>query len=348
MRNVLILIHGMVTERDASDHRIGYAELMDNLALFNVRPSDFDAVIGIEWGHEQITDPPRPLAELREDERLTRAEASLHDRISQEAVKSQPSPYNHLLGSLGDGPVSLATRGLTRQVKDAVMLYGITDAIYYASKDGEDAIRSTVYSQALKGMDPFTDSEGVRLFVIAHSLGVTVAHDFLFGLFAPHHTPDFAQPESDPDATQPGKLDAAAVYRGDKDRYLFWREAAQGGEGRPPLTLGAFITAGGQLGLMTMRKQTLIDRLAAGENLDPADIGVGHDGSVRWLNFYDVDDVLGFPSRQLYGDYPTIVDYQVNTGNLGNAHTHYWTDDLVGSLIAELLRDILSERSLGH
>lgn len=346
VKTVLILIHGMVTERFPADHHLGYAELLDNLALYGIRRSEFDAIAAVEWGHEPWASPVMPFASLREDERLTRAEVHLNERVSAKAVRDSHSVGNRQLGPTGSDLISSATRLVTQRIKDEVMLYGITDALYYASPDGETAIRSTVYHQVLSKMESVKDAQEVRLFVMAHSLGVTIAHDFLYGLFAEYHDPDFAAPESDPEANKPSQLQASANYTDDKAQYLFWNHAAKrkAGESGPRLTLGAFITAGGQLPLMLVRKQRLVDQFAQSEALDPTVIGVPREGEPVWYNFYDTDDVLGYPCRLLYGDVPTIVEFQVNTGILQQAHVGYWKHDLVAQRSAELLRAYLPAR----
>ena len=56
--------------------------------------------------------------------------------------------------------------------------------------------------------------------------------------------------------------------------------------------------------------------------------------SFRWLNFYDKEDVLGWPLKPLSPEYASIVesDFAINSGNLLTSwnplsHTGYWTDD---------------------
>lgn len=345
VKNVLVLLHGTVVKRDSANHHLGYAELLDNLALWGVRRSDFDGIVEVEWGREPLSENPVPATELREDQRLTRAEVTLHDRASFSTSKDRASMQNRLLSAFQEGLVPQATRLVTDRIKEDVLIYGIADAVYYASPDGETAIRSTVYHQVLDGLDAFTESSHIRLFIIAHSLGVTVAHDFLFGLFAPYHLPDFAAPEDTPEATRPDILRDGDEYRHDKRRFAFWRAAAQRGAARhndsedlgPRLSVAGLITTGGQLALMMLRTQAMVDRMAAGETLDPTLLGLPREGKPIWYNFYDVDDVLGFPCHRLYA-VPTIMDFQVNTGLLEKAHSRYWTSKVVIERIADLLR----------
>jgi hypothetical protein len=77
----------------------------------------------------------------------------------------------------------------------------------------------------------------------------------------------------------------------------------------------------------------------------------------RWLNFYDRDDVLGYPLRALYEKnrdalnhqrqtVDRIEDYQINVGMPGvdltpRAHSEYWTDNDLTRPVAEHLRSLL-------
>jgi|GEM_PF-1485449 hypothetical protein len=332
MANILILIHGMITERDPINHQSGYGKLVDNLAFFGLRRSSFAEIIGVEWGHES----PIATSRLRPDQQLQRAEATLYDRFRFESVSADKSPQNYLLSGVSAflDQRAFLLRGASQRVKESVLLLGITDALYYASPDGENAIRATVYSQILRQLhrDGLHNAPDVRLFIIAHSLGATVAHDFLFGLFNP-----------DPDYI-PGFLDeslAHLVTEQDRQDFLFWRSRARGSgmPGEKTLSLGTLITAGAQLPLMVMRKQILVEKLAQNEFLDPTEIGIPEDGIPKWRNFYDVDDLLGFPSRRLYKNVPTIEDFQVDTAAFpGAAHTQYWENETVQFRTAELIR----------
>ncbi len=63
----------------------------------------------------------------------------------------------------------------------------------------------------------------------------------------------------------------------------------------------------------------------------------------EWMNFYDKDDVLGFPLQKINDAYSeVVVDKEVNAGNLFSnwtpfSHNGYWKDDEVIEPIAEAL-----------
>jgi hypothetical protein len=93
-----------------------------------------------------------------------------------------------------------------------------------------------------------------------------------------------------------------------------------------------------QLPLFALRKQALVDRLAKGGLLDPADIGVAPNEQTQWLIVYDVDDPLGFATRELYGDKPEVLQIQVDAGDTPiDAHTGYWTNSVVIAETARLI-----------
>lgn len=62
-----------------------------------------------------------------------------------------------------------------------------------------------------------------------------------------------------------------------------------------------------------------------------------------WTNFYDRDDLLGYPIQTINDEYAKVVtDQEVNAGNLAKnwnpfSHNEYWTDDEVIKPIAQSL-----------
>lgn len=318
-----VVIHGMTPEVEPADLKARGQRFWERLksrepvlrTRFCPEGKPPDRCVFVQWGHE----PPdmKPDAPRRDDEKLTRAQKRIYDRVSYDAVRTRPGPGNILLSGFftQDRGLPFLGGGITR-MKEEIILRGFGDAVYYVSPEGEERVRRTVYSQVLGALEPFLGQE-VRLHVVAHSLGVTVAHDFLFGLFRPGHHPDF--------------LDQAADAH-DAQLYKTWRAAAQGGQ----LTVGSVVSMASQLPLFVMRKQGLVDLLFAGGHLDPADIGVRND-AVRWLLFHDMDDLLGFPSRELYGPKESLKEIQVDNGLPWVAHSGYWENETVLRETAQLL-----------
>jgi hypothetical protein len=329
--NLLILIHGMTPFRNPGDHIAEYRDLRNQLARRKAQLGtlfDDPHTVAVEWGHEPrpADAGPPPVAALRPDQRLTRAENRLVDRVAFANVRKNAGPGDHFLGPFSEILSRLLLRQVTTPIKERVFLLGLTDVLYYCSPEGEQAVRRTVYQQFLEGLKPYRTAESVRLHVIGQSLGATIAFDFLFGLFAP----DSEFPGGEPGFVRenPDLTDAV-------DEYMEWR-----GRAHDTLLLGSKVTTGAQIPLMLMRKQKLVDRLARDpfEPLDPMVIGVPRDGAPRWKIFYDVDDVLGFPARALFASRRTIQEYQVDTNLRPDlAHIKYWEEDRVLDETAEMI-----------
>jgi hypothetical protein len=311
--NVLVLIHGMVADPSPHSHDETYSRFVEGLfghepRLRGLFGDGAQRVVKVEWGH----DVAGPGSDLRPDQRLAGAQRFVASRVAYDAVREHPDALNVVLRGLrGDWNLT-GSRFATRPVREKLIQFGLADAVYYTSEDGERQVRAAVYEQILRGLEPFAGATEIRLHVASHSLGVAVAHDLLYGLFAPGHEPDFA--------TGAGQGSA----RG-QDLFRGWRTKAQGGA----LELGTFVSMASQLPLFVLRKQKLVDRLHEGRLLDPGVIGVSGN-HVQWLVFYDIDDVLGFATRRLYEPANGIKEIQVDAGDLPTtAHTGYWENKAV-------------------
>jgi hypothetical protein len=309
--NLLALIHGITPQADPKP-REQYQPMLRGLHQRGVR---MDVIVEVEWGQGDG-------APVRPDQHLTPAERHVGSVVSFERVKRDESPQNHLSRNLFEKVGVPGVRWAATELRERIVQLGLTDAVYYSSAEGEQAVRSTVYQQVLGALEPHRDAPEVRLHLIGHSLGVTLAHDFLYGLFAPGHAPDFRHQAID-----------AAVG----EQYATWRERAQPPQER--LRLGTLIGLASQLPVFLMRRQNLVARFARGDRLDPTVIGIRPgEQRVRLQTFYDVDDILGFATRPLYAPTPAIVDHQVQTGfEPWSAHTHYFGKEEVIDEVARLL-----------
>jgi hypothetical protein len=207
-RHVLILVHGMITSPDPVDHQSLYHGFLDRLILEQPRLAGrLDKHIFVEWGHQTVAG-----TSLRADEKLTSAESFLAGLVDYGGLRNRFHPNNKLLS---DWSLLFPIRGVLGSVRESLLLFGLGDAIYYCSSDGEAGVRRAVYGQVLAQLRPYED-ETVHLHLVGHSLGATVAYDFLYGLFAPlsnlgDRRPDFAE---DPDYG---------------NEYLRWREKKENG-----------------------------------------------------------------------------------------------------------------------
>ena len=150
----------------------------------------------------------------------------------------------------------------------------------------------------------------------------------MFGLFASDRhfsggVPGFVRENQDDVSLQPF-LEA----------YTFWRERRAAGD----LVLGSMSSTGGQLPLMMMRKQTLVERLARGTRLDAGVIGIAPGDGLKWKLFYDADDALGFPARRMFEPQAAIQEYEVDTHWRPDlAHSLYWNNETVQREMADLI-----------
>lgn len=316
-QHVLVLIHGITPEALPKPHGSQYQRFWSALQREQpALPAVITRIVEVEWGNTLQPSATRP------DERLSEAERRVSVLTNTDHVLSHPSANNLLHpGPFGDWNLIPGLRFLVRNLREQLVQYGLADAVYYASPDGETAVRTSVYGQVLQALRTLKDEPEVMIHVVGHSLGVTVAHDFLYGLFGKTKTPDYL---------------AQTPFLEDRDDYLHWRTRARRGE----LKFGSFTSMASQLPLFALRKQQLVDQLASGGVLDPSDIGVERNGQTQWLIVYDVDDPLGFATRELYGNRPEVRQVQVDAGDTPvHAHTGYWANNLVIRETAQLIAE---------
>ncbi|HEY9824912.1 MAG TPA: hypothetical protein V6D19_05655 [Stenomitos sp.] len=284
--------------------------------------------IGVEWLHELPASPKPSVNELYDDQRLMRAQNFVNERVAYKVLREVKEENNHVMKLLGgdwglgfDAPTLLVVRNLIVALRETIITRGLGDVVYYASADGEEQIRKRAYHQVLSQLHPYLNEPDVRLHLWGQSLGVTLTHDFLFGLFNrdPSYTPGFLkQVENEEDRTD----------------FELWRKKAQKGE----LRLGSLTSTASQLPILLMRSQKVVDSFANEQLLDATNIGITDPSRVCWNIFYDVDDLLGFGTRRLYNHKQAIQEFQVDTGdNPGDAHTNYWKNTVVQEKTAQLL-----------
>ena len=66
----------------------------------------------------------------------------------------------------------------------------------------------------------------------------------------------------------------------------------------------------------------------------------------KWDNYYDPDDVLGWPLRQLSNSFNIVKDHDINAGGLFTSwnplsHLKYWSDKDVINPLADILKNLL-------
>jgi hypothetical protein len=314
-KNVLVFVHGMTTDVAPSDPTRQGGRYDQFWTALQARKPELkylfsNGPIKVEWGH-QLSPNENP---VRDDHKLTEVERFVNDQVSYRNLEQHSGPNNIIISDWGIPGI----RQVVTNVREGVVSFGLTDVAYYCSDDGETRVRAQVYSQVLLAMQQYLTESNVRIHLFGHSLGVTIVHDFLFGLFKKDHEPDFVK------NNQGGPWTSQEFQK--------WRDKAQGGE----LTVGGVALAASQLPLLVMRKQVMIDKLFTHQGLNPADIGVVSTG-IQVKFFYDVDDVLGFSSRNLYSPNDAMMDIQVDVGDTPqSAHTGYWKNETVIRETAQL------------
>lgn len=272
-----------------------------------------------EWGHQLSADPPD-----RGDHKVSGAQARILHLIKRSTVEAAGEGKDV---RISDYHWFWPFRWiLNRFVRERIIQRGFTDAAYYMAPDGEAYVREAVYGEILRELDDHTGDTEVRLHLIADSLGVTVAHDFLFALFndTDGYEPGYTK-QTDPPPTEVAALNT-------------WRAKAESGE----LRVGSFVAAGSQLPVFLLRKQAIVNRFyenkdSDDERVNPRLLGLSED-TVQWLLFYDVDDLLAYPTRHLYAPRKAIREVQVESADRPDkAHTKYWRKKKVLEEAASLI-----------
>ena len=187
------------------------------------------------------------------------------------------------------------------------------DAIAYQPSPQGRELYDTVHAEMARSLRKLAGRAGDRapLCVIAHSLGSIIASNYVY---------DLQQlPQRD--------LVAASVHDEMGDTPL------ERGE-----TFTGFYTMGGPLALWSLCYPDLGKAIRV-----PSPQLAQHHPNVEgeWSNFYDKDDVIGYPIKNLNPSYEAAVtcDLPVNVGGLlGHwnpmSHNGYWTDNDVTKPIA--------------
>lgn len=108
-------------------------------------------------------------------------------------------------------------------------------------------------------------------------------------------------------------------------------------------TLCGIITFGSNLPIFTLALEKVV-----AIRFPPPRLAQKLRKAAKWLNFFDPDDVLGFPLKPLSPSYQKSVteDLSVNVGNPLKSwnpmsHTEYWTDNSFTQPVARMLADLL-------
>jgi hypothetical protein len=189
------------------------------------------------------------------------------------------------------------------------------DALAYQPVEGEADKYELIHAKYAATLHELARDAGptAPLVVISHSLGTIISSNYFY------------------DLSRPRQLVSPAVREEMSERLT----PLERGE-----TLAYFATMGSPIALWSLRYPDFGRPLEFPHPKLPAALA----GAVAWDNFYDPDDIIGYPLKSLNEHYKRVVtrDVAANSGGLLSSwnpasHTGYWTDNDVTAPIAERL-----------
>lgn len=192
------------------------------------------------------------------------------------------------------------------------------DAIAYQPAPRERNAYEKIHQELARTLNRLAVTAGADapLVVIAHSLGTVIASNFLYDL----------QKQTE---NRRRRFLPAAVRQTMEATPLTWGE-----------TFTAFYTFGSPIALWSLRYREFGQPIRV-----PSPALAAHHPRLpavaEWINFYDPDDIIGYPLKQLNEAYRAVVteDRRVNVGGALSSwnplsHNAYWTDNDVTKPIA--------------
>ncbi len=192
------------------------------------------------------------------------------------------------------------------------MTFFLGDIIAYTSPK-DNGIRRAVWNDISTPLQ----TRDIPFSIIAHSLGSVVAFDFLTTLLNPENQ----------------GCEAIFVTKGESPRINISREKVN----QIKRNFRHLFTMGAPINLFFLKS------LQQG-NLASIKNPIRADKNQQWINFYDYQDVVAFPLKQLFSaadnDINSIEEVVVQTGSMViDSHTAYWQNKTVAKKIAQTLKD---------
>ena len=203
------------------------------------------------------------------------------------------------------------------RIRRDVVLSGLGDAVAYMGPPKSD---SQIYDQVHEYIarpladlrNSLTKKDKAPLIIAAHSLGCAIVSNYLW---------DAQHKRYSPSAT-------TAFSRGH--------------------TLSGMITFGCNLPLFTLAlKLSQVKPIgfpgSKAAVCFPGTTAKQRKEMLKWLNYFDADDILGYPLKPINAAYNRTVneDVQIQTGSILGAHTGYWTDNSFTKPVARQLASVL-------
>jgi hypothetical protein len=196
------------------------------------------------------------------------------------------------------------------------------DALAYQPLPDERSIYDEVHAEYATKLKELAAEAGedAPLVVISHSLGTVISSNYLYDLANPRkdlHGPETLAAQGD---------EPSALERGE--------------------TLAYFVTMGSPLALWSLRFKDFGRPI----QVPPAKLKKHHPDLVplaAWDNFFDPDDVIGYPLKCLNDAYAKTVtrDFPVNVGSILTSwtpmsHVEYWTDNDLTKPVADKIVEL--------
>lgn len=299
---VPVFIHGIMPGEDPGPHDGEYKGLLD---LVNRELGDRNKP-ALSWEDAIKVEWGWDSGQSTENERLL----SLAERmIGKEAFEAEDEAWDFTINPL---------RILHAQIRKSFM-YGFADLFYYVSSDGEKGVRNHVFQQIAHAVNKLPPDQNLSLTFFTHSAGTVIAHDFLYHLFG----------------AAPGPLAADLAQK----EVLAVRNLVD----RGTLRVRRLFTMGSPITPLVFRADSLLLKVVKGEKIDPAGLGLRPDpalSALRWVNFWDKDDVISFPLAFNYAtieNQAVVEDFYADIGDFFPAvHGKYWSSSKVAARMAEV------------
>ena len=201
-----------------------------------------------------------------------------------------------------------------------LMIDFISDSIAYMKIDGKNENYNRVHQIIAKSISKlgFIAGENAPLCIIAHSLGSVMISNYIWDL---QHNTDEKNLVAD---EVNNCIEDTAIERGE--------------------TFCKFFTIGSPIALWSLRYENFGKPISV-----PSPDFKKHYPNAKgeWVNYYDKDDIIGYPLKTLNKDYEKYVtrDVEINVGGFWSSwnpasHMGYWEDDSVVVPIAESLAQL--------
>lgn len=310
-------IHGVTPHRLGGDHHEDYMQLHEGVMKHipsTTWPSKFG---GAEWGWQAPSEKKESHRALAEAQKI----------FGGKVIDIVNQSYDATIH-----PARIAVNKLR-----PTMMYGFGDMFYYVSTSGKWSIRNSIANQLIEHIEKsLPTNDDISLTLIGHSAGSVIAFDLLYYLFVADEKYDRHTWIHELGGTKADNNDLDIIKNNfDKLRTLVKNKK---------LRLRQLITLGSPISMLMYRGDALVEILASGETLIPAEYGLESElsqgnlnkGLPRWINFWDKDDPISWPIAPVMGDTNLVKDVYIDVSDWVHlAHNKYWTDKDVHKSIAE-------------